>query len=367
MIRIARGDEPEELRAERRLRRAQCRLIDLGHREGPMDLKVGYQCAAEALRHPSSQGPFCAYCEGQIRESGEPVDHFRPKSAVYDHSKRPVASGYWWLTWSWENLLRACGTCNDQQHKGNRFPLLHEAARLTVLASPPQDEVALLLDPTREDPMDFIEFRIQGRDVDGAAQWKPFPRRGLTAFQARRAATTIEVLGLDRGDILGFYTAHVGALSLGVAAVKEAIARDDRDAVATSWRALLGAAFGCYVQYKALAWDYLRHTLDDATRERWNLDLPRPGSMLGAHASEDVSRPPMLDELLWLEIEALGRSSPDVAHIRTLLLRVVSATPSSTEALAGWFCREVRTVEEHLKALEADAAVARDDTRWRRP
>lgn len=49
----------------------------------------------------------CAFCE-QIVEQLH-VEHFRPKKT------------YYWLAYSWDNLILACPACN--QHKGNNFEL----------------------------------------------------------------------------------------------------------------------------------------------------------------------------------------------------------------------------------------------------
>lgn len=49
----------------------------------------------------------CAYCEKQI-ETGE-VEHYRPKST------------YYWLAFSWDNLLLCCGECN--RAKGKKFEI----------------------------------------------------------------------------------------------------------------------------------------------------------------------------------------------------------------------------------------------------
>ncbi|MFO0652653.1 MAG: hypothetical protein U0326_40935 [Polyangiales bacterium] len=329
-----------------------------------MKLDDGYQCASEALKARGAQGPFCAYCEGQIRETGNPIEHFRPKAAVYDDKQRVIASGYWWLTWSWENLLRACGTCNDQGHKGNQFPLFDEGARLAPMQTPPGDERPLLIDPTREDPMRFIEFRIQGRDIDGDEQWKPFPRRGLTRDEARRAIRTIEVFGLDRGDILGFYTSRVKGLAGRVESVTAAIARGDALEAAEAWRKLLAIAFGPYEQYKALAYDYIRHAVDDDTRSTWHLTLDTPGAPLGDHASRDPERPVGFDDVSWLEIAALGRSSPDNASIRALLVRVVALGPCTTAQLSEWFHRSENTVKDHLEALATEGKIEHRAPRW---
>src|SRR5437762_10845774 len=53
----------------------------------------------------------CAYCETPTRvvAYGD-VEHFRPKSI------------YWWLAYSYENYLAACGACN-QEYKKDHFEL----------------------------------------------------------------------------------------------------------------------------------------------------------------------------------------------------------------------------------------------------
>lgn len=49
----------------------------------------------------------CAYCEQWVEASH--VEHYRPKSI------------YYWLAFSWDNLLNICPKCNE--HKGNDFAL----------------------------------------------------------------------------------------------------------------------------------------------------------------------------------------------------------------------------------------------------
>ena len=50
----------------------------------------------------------CAFCEQKIEQWD--VEHFRPKSI------------YYWLAYSWDNLLLACPTCNG--HKNDHFEVL---------------------------------------------------------------------------------------------------------------------------------------------------------------------------------------------------------------------------------------------------
>ncbi|MEY4902975.1 MAG: hypothetical protein RLZZ292_790 [Bacteroidota bacterium] len=54
----------------------------------------------------------CCYCEQRV-EAGH-VEHYRPKSL------------YWWLAYSWDNLLYICPTCNI--NKSNCFEISNEKA-----------------------------------------------------------------------------------------------------------------------------------------------------------------------------------------------------------------------------------------------
>ncbi len=54
----------------------------------------------------------CAFCEQRVEEWQ--VEHFRPKSI------------YYWLAYSWDNLLYCCSTCN--RNKSNTFPIAKRAA-----------------------------------------------------------------------------------------------------------------------------------------------------------------------------------------------------------------------------------------------
>ena len=49
----------------------------------------------------------CAFCEQKVEQSH--VEHYRPKAV------------YYWLAFSWDNLILACATCN--QNKGIHFDL----------------------------------------------------------------------------------------------------------------------------------------------------------------------------------------------------------------------------------------------------
>lgn len=87
----------------------------------------------------------CAFCE--TKSESMHVEHFRPKRG-----------GYYWLAYSWDNLLLSCPTCNT--NKGDEFPLAEGGVKthfvttddnirdINVLSSGyDQSELPLLVNP----------------------------------------------------------------------------------------------------------------------------------------------------------------------------------------------------------------------------
>lgn len=64
----------------------------------------------------------CAYCEKSLSDIPVDAEHWRPKrkitaAAIAEHP------GYFWLAYSWRNLLPACSMCNSYDGKKNQFPV----------------------------------------------------------------------------------------------------------------------------------------------------------------------------------------------------------------------------------------------------
>lgn len=118
----------------------------------------------------------CAYCEGQPTSQGPwDVEHYRPKGRVKENGEHP---GYYWLAYTWNNLLPSCTFCNQRRvdqptfdepiagpaaGKLDQFPLLNEQDR----AMNPQDsldvEKPLLLNPCiDQDCETYFRYDIQG-------------------------------------------------------------------------------------------------------------------------------------------------------------------------------------------------------------
>lgn len=131
----------------------------------------------------------CAYCESSYA-SQAPVDveHFRPKGRVEGEPQHP---GYWWLAAEWTNLLPSCLDCNRRRKQlvpriTNDLKLLWEnmqtgkkdcfpiaGVRAQAEEKDFSAERALLLDPTRDEPDEHLEYWITEENLAGIV----FPAR----------------------------------------------------------------------------------------------------------------------------------------------------------------------------------------------
>jgi hypothetical protein len=249
MIRIERSHEPTELGP---VRETGLSLARAALRSGARPELSGYDIAKPTLAE--RQYYKCCYCE-KVEEQPKyrDVEHYRPKSQ------------YWWLTWTWDNLLFACVDCN-REHKRGRFPLAQGSVPLAAEQLPPGGEQPLVLDPADRgsDPTAEIEFRSER--VQRRERWRPY---GLT----ERGRTTIDVCGLDRPSLLTLYTEHVAhhvrpRISDLLAAHRES----DVPGVVRAWRSLLAPAR----PFRALSYDALRTLVPADVCARYHLALLRP-------------------------------------------------------------------------------------------
>ena len=169
MIKIERNpDEPSVLSSVRvtRTKEQLSETIGAGRRPTGRNFKSHWR--DDQLRDQLwvQQKRKCCYCEavrGRRREID--VEHYRPKAKIAeDHTHL----GYWWLAYSWNNLLYACKYCN-QEYKKNYFPLLPGGQR----ASAPDDnlvhEMPALLNPYEDSPETCLGYewvRSKGQLVE---------------------------------------------------------------------------------------------------------------------------------------------------------------------------------------------------------
>ena len=187
MIFIQRGAEPEILnQAGQAKTQALCKEYDQGNRSFDFYSAVyGHNTVKQALI--LMQNGKCCFCESKILHIAYgDVEHYRPKAGYRQNSEDAMQKpGYYWLAYSWDNLLLSCERCN-RQYKKNLFPLLHQEKRAQCHHDNFGIESPLLINPTVTDPKNHIGFRDE----------IPYP-----IDDSPYGKTTIAVLGLDREEL----------------------------------------------------------------------------------------------------------------------------------------------------------------------
>ena len=100
----------------------------------------------------------CAFCEQKVEQLH--VEHFRPKKI------------YYWLVYSWDNLILACPTCNEYKDinfevNGLRCTFENNEENLRKINNISESydvlEQPKMVNPEKIDPFDYITFTKTGR------------------------------------------------------------------------------------------------------------------------------------------------------------------------------------------------------------
>lgn len=249
MIRVNRGPEPAALLEVRR--RGLERIRDLGRAPTRADVDVGYRAFAVELWR--SHKHKCAYCENLEQLKRNDVEHFRPAARADRHPGSSERHGYWWLAWSWDNLLFSCRNCNQAPAKLDKFPLELGSVALRPEEQPPGGELPLILDPADPavDPRDHLVFRPV--TLGASERWQPFARNGSSI-----GGRTIEVCRLDRSDLVDLYTRHVREV---VRPEADRLLALGAEALDREWSTYQRRLLGTTMPFTALACDATEHLL----------------------------------------------------------------------------------------------------------
>lgn len=255
MIRVERCPEPAKLAAVRTAQLTALRALGRDPTSNEVD---GYRIVAEELWR--AQYHKCCYCEARIPKGYNDVEHYRPKAAADRRPGCKSTHGYWWLAFSWDNLLFACPDCN-RSHKNSRFPLDAGCQSLMPEDLPPGKENPLLIDPSSAlNPVEHIEFVYQGIGRSGAVRyWWARPRNGSPLGNS-----TIEVCGLNRSDLREIREDHYSTVVLPHAgAINTAIAAADQLRLQLEFNRALDLLAPRNV-HVGLTYDALRHLIPEA-------------------------------------------------------------------------------------------------------
>lgn len=256
VIRVERGPEPPELAPIRqgRLKALGAWLTKPGSTPSAKEIGEDYQRVKGALF--KAQHHKCAYCELIINLAYSDLEHFRPKAEADRSPGCTERYGYWWLAWTWENVLLSCNMCNRPQRegrgKGTFFPLAAGSFPLTVGQNPPGKEVPLLLDPTESGVLDHIVYRCEQRGTRRV--WIPRPRNG-----SARGEATIRICALDLPEKIDIYTAHVEEeVEPQVRRWDELHAYTSDEARRKLWSEIEGELYASHRPFIGLSYDALR-------------------------------------------------------------------------------------------------------------
>jgi hypothetical protein len=145
-------------------------------------------------------GGNCAYCEGDVEATAwGDADHWRPKGKVTVRTQLGEEvtidhPGYYWLAYSWENLLPACQRCNSL-FKGTQCPVESGHCNSRAEGETPDEldalERPLLLHPSRGDPPElhirFDPFGEAQAVLDADGKESPMGRASIDVFGLNRA------------------------------------------------------------------------------------------------------------------------------------------------------------------------------------
>lgn len=278
--------------------------------------------------------------------------------------QKPPEVGYWWLAWTWENLVFGCQSCNGGSRKGTRFPLVKGSRALGERELPPGQEQPLLIDPTDPalDPMDVIQFMWDGK------HWRP-----VALNDNPHAAWTIAILGLDGPSLLGLYRAKVAAVEQMACAFKKAVANNcPKSEIDAEWKQLDEVALAPTQNFLALTHDWLASTFQAEIRD-FGITLSRP-RLCHPDACGPVTRRPVLprraeleglSEALQYRIRHARHSKLREPELHQLLVDWCRERPSTTDNLASLIGRTT-ALPGHLDALSKNGALTCDPAtgRW---
>lgn len=173
-----------------------CTSYDAGERVFTFDRRI-YGATDVKAALVAAQFGKCAYCEEKVGQEGD-VEHFRPKGEWCQEAEgRTESPGYYWLAYSWDNLLLSCTTCN-QRYKRSHFPLSLPDERARCHTDDLNQEDPLLLDPSICDPEQHIGFREEVAFAIGDSDY---------------GQATIRIVGLNRDTLLEARLQHLQYLA----------------------------------------------------------------------------------------------------------------------------------------------------------
>ncbi|WP_417857540.1 HNH endonuclease [Xanthomarina gelatinilytica] len=165
--------------------------------------KISDKCYRDCTLEPLSAlyKDKCAICE-RLRGTELQVDHYRPKKPRNNKTKTLYNNpGYYWLAYTWSNLIPLCSKCNG--NKSNKFPIIgwNDLNRIS------DHNNVLGLNPFAPYSLDWLQQREQPLIVNPEYDTMPerhfsFNRNGKIVGRTAEGVETIKVCKLNRKDLV---------------------------------------------------------------------------------------------------------------------------------------------------------------------
>ena len=142
----------------------------------------------------------CAICERK-RGLELQVDHYRPKKTRNNKSEREYNQpGYYWLAYSWSNLIPLCSKCNNA--KRNKFPL----KGWTEISRVDSHTNTKGLDPFEPYNLIWLQQQEQPLLINPEVETEPerhfkFLKNGSIVGRTEEGKETIKICNLNRTDL----------------------------------------------------------------------------------------------------------------------------------------------------------------------
>lgn len=102
----------------------------------------------------------CCFSEAKFVGDYPNVEHFRPKGRIDEiEPKSSSYPGYYWLAYKWSNLF-LCKQLINISYKRNFFPLVKDTIRTRSHHDDLENEIPLLVDPSKDEPRNHIYFHL---------------------------------------------------------------------------------------------------------------------------------------------------------------------------------------------------------------
>jgi len=140
----------------------------------------------------------CAYCESSLLDNPKHIEHYRPKKSA-KRNKCDASYSYYWLAFSWDNLLLACTSCNSS--KGSCFDIIGTRQTDSMYSKfslkQLQNKIARI--DKLEKPLLINPEQVQQTFLN---QNLTFNTSGEMLSNESRLKKTIEICNLNRDELL---------------------------------------------------------------------------------------------------------------------------------------------------------------------